>query len=135
MNDWNKEKKRWIQVAAALIEQDGQYLITQRKHNVHLAGLWEFPGGKCERGESLESCLRRELLEELDIEITSPVLFMTHRHEYPDKNIELHFFRCALIQGQPRAIDCASFRWVSPENLNNYQFPPADAPVVARLQE
>ncbi|NKB81738.1 MAG: NUDIX domain-containing protein [Nitrospirales bacterium] len=135
MNDEDEGKEHWIQVAAALIEQDGRYLITQRKTDVHLAGLWEFPGGKRERGESLEACLRRELLEELAIEITSPVLFMMHRHAYPDKNVELHFFRCALMRGQPRALGCAGFCWVKPEDLSNYPFPPADAPVVARLRE
>lgn len=85
-------EKPWIRVAAALIEQEGRYLITRRHQNVHLGGMWEFPGGKCETGESFESCLQRELVEELGVEITSPQFFMTQEYEYSEKVVELKFF-------------------------------------------
>src|SRR2546422_5610143 len=95
-----------VEVAAALILHDGRYLLTMRKTNVHLSGLWEFPGGKREPGESLEECLRRELREELGIEITEPVPFQFVRYAYPEKTVELHFFRCSIKDGQPRPLGC-----------------------------
>lgn len=123
-----------IQVAAALLTQEGRYLITQRRAGVHLGGLWEFPGGKREPGESLEDCLRRELREELGIEIAPPVPFRVIRHEYPEKSVELHFFRCAIASGLPRPLGCADLRWVAPEELDQFPLPPADQPLVEALR-
>lgn len=123
-----------IQVAAALIAHEGRYLITQRKAGVHLGGLWEFPGGKREPGESLEDCLRRELREELGIEIAQPVLFRVIRHDYPEKSVELHFFRCAMSSGLPRPLGCEDLRWVAPEELDQFPLPPADQPLVEALR-
>ena len=122
--------KPHIRVGAALITQEGQYLITRRKSNVHLGGLWEFPGGKCEAKESLEDCVRREVLEELDFEVTQPVYLMSHVHEYPEKTVDLYFFECSIYRGQPKAADCADFRWVSAGQLCDYEFPPADRPLI-----
>lgn len=122
-----------IQVAAALIVREGRYLITQRRAGVHLGGLWEFPGGKRESGESLEDCLRRELREELGIEISHPVLFRVIRHDYPEKSVELHFFRCAISSGLPRPLGCEDLRWVAPEELDQFPLPPADQPLVEAL--
>src|SRR3989442_15272774 len=93
-----------VQVAAALILQDGRYLLTRRKVNVHLSGLWEFPGGKREPEESLEECLRKELREELGIEITEPVPIKFVRYAYPEKTVELNFFRCSIKDEQQRPI-------------------------------
>ena len=122
-----------IQVAAALIVGEGRYLITQRRADVHLGGLWVFPGGKREPGESLEDCLRRELREELGIEISSPVLFRVIRHDYPEKSVELHFFRCAIASGLPRPLGCEDLQWVAPEELGRFPLPPADQPLVEAL--
>lgn len=122
-----------IQVAAALIVREGRYLITQRNAGVHLSGLWEFPGGKREPGESLETCLRRELREELGIEVTEPVLFRVIRHAYQEKTVELHFFRCLLVSGLPRPLGCADLRWVTPEELTRFPLPAADQPLVEAL--
>ena len=122
-----------IQVAAALIIREGRYLITQRRADVHLGGLWEFPGGKRESGESLEDCLRRELREELGIEISHPVLFRVIRHDYPEKSVELHFFKCAIASGLPRPLGCEDLRWVTPEELDQFPLPPADQPLVEAL--
>ena len=124
-----------IQVAAALLVHEGRYLITQRKAGVHLGGFWEFPGGKRESDELLESCLRRELREELGIEITPPVLFRVIRHDYPEKSVELHFFRCSIASGLPRLLGCADLRWVAPEELGQFPLPPADQPLVEALRE
>ena len=123
-----------IEVAAGLICREGRYLIARRKPGIHLAGLWEFPGGKREADETLEDCLRRELFEELSIRVDMPIPFRIIRHEYAEKTVELHFFRCAIEDGQPEAVDCAEVRWVSPQELDHYQFPPADRPVIDALQ-
>ena len=95
--------------------------------------LWEFPGGKCEGWESPEDCVRREVLEELDVEVTPPVYLMTHYYEYPQKTVDLTFFECSIFRGKPKAIDCADFCWVKPEQFCDYEFPPADAPVIQFL--
>lgn len=123
-----------IQVAAGLISQNGRYLIAKRKSHVHLGGLWEFPGGKREPDESLEGCLRRELREELGIEITAPVLFQIMRHDYPDHSIELYFYRCSIASGEVRSLDCDCLAWVRPDELAGFDFPPADGALIRALQ-
>lgn len=124
-----------IQVAAGLIVQDGRYLIARRKPDVHLGGLWEFPGGKREAEESLEDCLRRELREELGIEVTPPVLYRIVQHEYPEKSVELHFFRCSIRAGQARALGCEVLHWAAPEELSRFEFPAADRALIEELQK
>jgi 8-oxo-dGTP diphosphatase len=124
-----------IQVAAGLIVRGGRYLIARRKAGTHLGGLWEFPGGKREAGESLEDCLHRELREELGIDVTPPVHFRVIRHEYPEKTVELHFFRCSVRRGEAMALDCEEVRWVMPGELSDYEFPPADHPLIEALIE
>lgn len=124
-----------VRVAAALIKRKELYLITRRKKGVHLEGLWEFPGGKCEIGETFETCLQRELMEELDIVITQPRFFMNHHHEYPEKTVELYFFSCSIYRGTPKPIGCAEFRWVRIEEFCHFAFPPADVAVLSRLRE
>lgn len=123
-----------IEVAAALIVGEGRYLITQRRAGVHMGGFWEFPGGKREPDESLEDCLRRELREELGIEIAQPVLFRVIHHEYPEKAVVLHFFRCAIASGLPRPLGCEDLRWVAPAELDQFPLPPADQPLVEALR-
>jgi 8-oxo-dGTP diphosphatase len=122
-----------IIVAAAVIQQEERYLITRRKPGSHLGGLWEFPGGKKESGETLESCLRREIKEELGVEISEPQLFHSLRHQYPGKMVELYFFTCSIIQGTPQAFDCAEMAWVHKHELFSYEFPPADIPVLQKI--
>lgn len=123
-----------IDVVAAIIRRKGQVLITQRLDNVHLARLWEFPGGKVEVGESLEVALKREIREELGLKIRVDDEFFTIEHDYPAKSVRLHFFICTILDGEPQALHVAALRWVSPQDLANYQFPPADAELIARLQ-
>ena len=123
-----------IEVAAGLVHREGRYLIARRGSGVHLAGFWEFPGGKREPDETLEACLRRELFEELGIRIDVPVPFQVVRHEYPDKVVELHFFHCKIETGQATASDSADVRWVWPHELDDFEFPPADRPVIEALR-
>lgn len=125
--------KAVIQVAAAVIERRGRYLIARRRADAHLSGYWEFPGGKREAGETFEACVRREVLEELGVEITVLRPLIVTRHEYPEKIVELHFFMCSLSHGDPQALDCLDVRWVKGEELAEYSFPPADVPVIAQL--
>lgn len=126
---------RMIEVAAGLIIREGRYLIARRKPGVHLAGLWEFPGGKREAGETLEECLRRELWEELNVRVDVLIPFHMIRHEYAEKTVELHFFRCRIESGQPTPVDCTEIRWVYPDQLKDFEFPPADRPVIEALRE
>lgn len=123
-----------VEVAAGLVYREGRYLIARRKPGVHLGGFWEFPGGKREPGETLEECLRRELLEELSICIDVPIPFQIVRHEYAEKTVELHFFHCRIETGHAAAIDCAEIRWVWPHELGDFEFPPADRPIIEALR-
>ncbi len=123
-----------VEVAAGLVYREGRYLIARRKADVHLAGFWEFPGGKREPGETFEECLERELFEELNIRIGAPVPFQVVRHQYPEKTVELHFFRCGIESGQATAVDCAEIRWVWPHELGDFEFPPADRPIIEALR-
>jgi mutator protein MutT len=123
-----------IEVAAGLVHREGRYLIARRKPGVHLAGFWEFPGGKRETGESLTECLQRELFEELRIRVDLPIPYRIIRHNYRDKIIELHFFRCAIEQGEPMPIGCEEIRWVYPEDLPQFKFPSADYAVIEALR-
>lgn len=123
-----------IEVAAGLIRHKGRYLIARRKPGVHLAGFWEFPGGKRETDESLVECLQRELFEELGVRIDLPIPYRIIRHNYPEKTVELHFFHCAIEEGMPAPVDCAEIRWVLPEELTQFEFPQADQVIIEALQ-
>jgi len=122
-----------ITVAAAIIRKDELILLTRRRPDAHLPDLWEFPGGKVEPGESLSDALRRELLEELGVGAEIRDEYYATIHHYPTKSVDLHFFNCEIISGEPRAIEVAEFRWVKPVDLFTYEFPKADLELVARL--
>ncbi len=126
---------RPIDVAAGLLFRQGRLLITRRPDGSHLAGLWEFPGGKRRPDESFEACLRRELLEELGIEVAVQDCFESLTHAYPEKTVHLRFFVCALLSGEPRPIDCAGLAWVTAEELSQYEFPAADSRLLRRLAQ
>jgi mutator protein MutT len=123
---------RVIVVTAAVIERDGAFLVTRRPHGVHLEGFWEFPGGKCEPGETLLSCLVREIEEELGSAVTVGAELFTVAHPYPERTVELHFFACEL-KGEPRAVLGQEMQWVSREALGRLDFPPADAELIQLL--
>jgi len=124
-----------IEVVAAIIRRDEQILITKRQDRAHLAGLWEFPGGKVEAGESHAAALGREIREELGIEIAIGEEFFTVEHDYPTKSVRLHFFHCTILDGEPQRLDVADLRWVKPVELNGFEFPPADAELIRKLQK
>jgi len=103
--------------AAVLARDDGRLLVARRKLDDFLGGLWEFPGGKREKGESLEGCLARELAEELDIQVEVGERLLTLEHSYTHFGITLYAFRCRLLAGEPRCLDCAEVRWAAPAEL------------------
>lgn len=123
-----------VDVVAAIIRRDQNILITQRHRHVHLAGLWEFPGGKVEPGESCEVALQREIREELGIEIAVDRECFTVDHDYPGKSVRLYFFDCSILRGEPRPLDVADLRWVKPSELSHFDFPPADAELIRKLR-
>ncbi|NND28050.1 MAG: 8-oxo-dGTP diphosphatase MutT [Myxococcales bacterium] len=121
-------------VAAAVVIRDGRVLLTCRAEGQHLAGMWEFPGGKLEDGESPEEALVRECREECGIDVdVLEILDVTH-HRFPEKDVLLLFYRCGLRAGDVRHLQVADHAWVAPAELNRYPLPPADGPVVARIQ-
>ena len=119
-------------VTAAVVERDGSFLVTRRLKGVHLEGYWEFPGGKCDPGESLQACLRRELQEELavDAEISDEILSTSHT--YPERRVELHFFR-VMLRGEPVPQQHQEMQWIPRERLRELELPPADDELVALL--
>jgi 8-oxo-dGTP diphosphatase len=122
--------KEKIVVTAAIIRQEGKILITERPKGTHLEGLWEFPGGKREADESLEGCIIREIREELGIQITPNKLLLTVTHEYASKIVELHTFLCTLVNGIPEPLEGQKMRWVDPDELSLYNFPPPDQKII-----
>ena len=123
-----------VVVAAGLLFQRGKLLITQRPPGGHLAGLWEFPGGKCEPGETLPECLQRELHEELGVVANVRECVETLEHAYPEKTVQLSFYLCSLVIGEPEGREGQSIKWVGPDELRHYQFPEADAQLLEKLK-
>jgi mutator protein MutT len=130
-----KMKPKCIDVAAALIFRDGKLLITQRYAGAHLGGLWEFPGGKREPGETFKQCLTRELREELGVEVSVGGVLASITHKYPEKTVHLKFFLCRLLAGKPQPLGCPAFKWVSQSELKDYDFPAADARLLEKLRK
>jgi 8-oxo-dGTP diphosphatase len=125
-------EKRRLVVAAAIVEGKGRFLVTRRPAGVHLAGVWEFPGGKCEGTETLAECLIRELDEELGVAAIVGEEVLTTSHDYPDRIVELHFLRCT-ISGPLQARLGQEIRWVERDELGRLEFPPADQTLIQWL--
>jgi 8-oxo-dGTP diphosphatase len=121
-----------VVVAAAVIERGDRVFVTRRHAGAHLGGLWEFPGGKCEPGESLRDCLARELQEELGVSVTDGGKLLETTYSYADRQIELHFFSCDVAT-EPRPVLGQEMRWIDRRDLASLDFPPADAELVRRL--
>ena len=129
--------------AAALIDTDGRVLLTQRPAGKSMAGLWEFPGGKVESGETPEAALIRELREELNIDTTlsclAPLSFASHHYDANDDQDSFHLlmmlFVCRRWQGRPQPMEGGTSKWVRPQNLRDYPMPPADIPLISTLQD
>lgn len=121
-------------VAAAVVVRDGRVLLTRRMDGQHLAGMWEFPGGKLEEGEPPETAIERECREECGIEVdVLDILDVTH-HRYVEKDVLLLFYRCALRAGDVQHLQVADHAWVAPADLHRFPLPPADEKVVRRIQ-
>ena len=127
-------KPRMRVVAAALFDAARRVLIAERPAGKHMAGWWEFPGGKVSVGESDRDALTRELREELGIEAQPESEIMTLTHEYPDRTVDLVLWRATLTQGTPRGLDGQQLKWVDCQALGSERLLPADAPFVAALQ-
>jgi mutator protein MutT len=121
-------------VAAAILERDGRILITRRLKGTHLEGVWEFPGGKCEPGETLEACLGRELFEELGITAVIGRELLTTSHAYDDRVVELHFLTCTS-DDEPKPLLNQEMRWAARNELAGLEFPPADAELIQWLSD
>lgn len=122
-----------VQVAAAVIERNGRFLVSRRRSGEHLGGYWEFPGGKRRPGESWTACLRRELMEELGVTAEPAARLASIRYRYPDRVVRLEVFRCRLHAGTPRPLAVQAVRWVTPAQLRRLRFPPADRSLVHQL--
>jgi len=122
-------------IGAAIVRKSGRILITKRPERGMLGGLWEFPGGKLERGETLEECVRREMREELAIDVAVGELLISVKHAYTHFKITLHCFECKHTGGELQLIHAADAKWVRPAELANYAFPKADRVVLDILNE
>jgi 8-oxo-dGTP diphosphatase len=121
-----------IVVVAAVIERDGRFLVARRLRGTHLAGYWEFPGGKVHDDESQEQALRREIAEELNTAICRVRKVFHTAHEYPERVVELHFYRGEL-SGEPQPVLGQELRWITREEFGALEFPPADAELIDGL--
>ena len=130
-----RKKKKHYQVSAGVIWKGGDLLIAQRPSSGLLGGMWEFPGGKQEEGETLEACLVREIREELDFDIKVGEHLVSVDHGYSHFSITLHAFNANYVGGDPRAVECADWRWVKPEELDDYAFPRADRKIIEYLRQ
>jgi 8-oxo-dGTP diphosphatase len=123
-----------VVVTAAVIEHDDAFLLTRRLQGTHLEGYWEFPGGKCQTGETLADSLAREIREELDASISVGPEILATTHEYPERVIELRFFRCTLLTDPHPALG-QEMQWVRRDELSVLQLPPADDELVRMLRD
>ena len=119
-------------VAAAVVERGGRVMLCQRLPDAHNPLKWEFPGGKLEAGESPEAALARELREELDIGVRVGRVRDAVYHRYPDRDVLVLFYGCAIVEGEPVALECNAIAWATPEALPGYDFAGADRAFVQR---
>ncbi len=123
------------EVVAALIFEDGKFMICQRPAHKARGLLWEFAGGKVEKGETKENALIRELREELDITVAVEDIFMDVVHTYPDLQVHLTLFHAKIVQGRPKKIEHHDIRWITPEQIGQYAFCPADDEILRRIRK
>lgn len=121
-----------IEVVAAIIHKDNSYLATQRGYGV-FEGMWEFPGGKIEEGESREEALKREIKEELDAEVKIEKLLCTVDYDYPNFHLTMHCYHCSIGDGEIRLLEHQSAKWLTKDELNEVEWLPADIAVLERL--
>ncbi len=123
------------EVVAALIWDDGKFMICQRPAHKTRGLLWEFVGGKVEAGESKEEALIRECIEELDVRICVSDVFMDVVHDYPDLHVHLTLFNATIAEGTLKLIEHNDIRWITPSEIPDYEFCPADKEILERIIE
>ena len=121
-----------VVVIAAVVEREGCLLVSRRLEGTHLAGYWEFPGGKCEPDEAHEACLARELVEELGVHATIGDEILVTEHAYPERTVRLHFRRATFV-GEPQPLLGQELMWVSRRDLGQLTFPDADRELIELL--
>jgi 8-oxo-dGTP diphosphatase len=125
---------RVLRVVAAVVERDGKYLITQRRDGAVLPGLWEFPGGKVEDGETEEAALAREVRGRIGVELEVGERVTKREHEYDGYSVHLSLYNCKLLPNQePKAVTVKDVRWVGSAEFTEYKFPPADQATMDQL--
>ena len=135
MSEIARGKRLLLVAACALVDTDGRVLLAQRPEGKQLAGLWEFPGGKVEPGETPEECLIRELQEEIGIETDIPCLapLTFASHSYDDFHLLMPLFVCRRFRGIAQPKEGQALKWVRPKQMRDYPMPPADAPLIQFL--
>ncbi|MEL6927697.1 MAG: 8-oxo-dGTP diphosphatase MutT [Cyanobacteria bacterium J06600_6] len=120
---------------AVINDQQGKILIDRRRQSGEMGGLWEFPGGKIEPGETVEECIEREIKEELDIQIRVGDRLTTIVHTYETFDVTLYVHDCQYLSGTPQTLECDEILWVDPDQMNQYQFPQANIQIIQLLQQ
>ena len=128
------ERTIMVEVVAGLIWKDGKFMICQRPENKARALLWEFVGGKVEKGESREDALVRECKEELDVTVKPLDVFCTVDHVYSDITIRLVLFNAEILSGEPKLLEHADLKWISAGEIDNYEFCPADKEILEKIK-
>ncbi|MEL6441325.1 MAG: 8-oxo-dGTP diphosphatase MutT [Cyanobacteria bacterium J06621_8] len=122
-------------IGVAVIKKQGKILIDRRKTGGEMGGLWEFPGGKIEPGETVVECIKREIREELALEILVGDLLTTITHVYQTFKVTLYVHECEYLGGTPQALACEEILWVEPSQIHHYQFPQANIQIINLLQQ
>ena len=122
-----------VQVVAALIWKENKFMICQRPANKTRAFQWEFVGGKAEKGETRQQALIRECIEELDITVKVGDIFMEVDHQYPDINVHLTLFNAEIAEGEPTLLEHNDMKWITPAEIPNYNFCPADRDILEKI--
>ncbi|HEX9757862.1 MAG TPA: (deoxy)nucleoside triphosphate pyrophosphohydrolase [Nitrospiria bacterium] len=130
-----KKEKKTVQVAIGIIIKNGQFLIARRMENVHLGGVWEFPGGKRLDHEKLKECLQREIKEEVGVEVKVHRKIKCFTHQYSIGKISLHPYLCSIKTGIPKPMGCKEIRWVTPSHFKSFTFPPANDLLIKELEK
>ena len=123
------------QVVAALIRQNNRFLICRRPAHKTRGLLWEFVGGKVEKGETKQQALMRECMEELAVKVRVDDVYMQLVHEYPDMTVELTLFNAAIVEGEPQLLEHSEIRYISVDEIDRFDFCPADVEILAKLKE
>ena len=122
-----------VEVVAALIWKNNKFMICQRPAHKARGLLWEFVGGKVEPGETKEQALIRECREELDVLLSVDDIFMEVTHEYPDITVHLTLFNATLVEGEPQKLEHNDIKWITPSQIYNYEFCPADEEIIEKI--